>query len=74
MIELLVLGAITLGITQAIKKTNRIDEKFIPLTAVGVGIVIAVVANMKGSDVIIAGIISGLSATGLYENTIDKLK
>jgi hypothetical protein len=74
MIEVIALAGIVAGFTQAIKKTNKVNEVYIPLVAVVIGIIVSGIATVGGSDFVLQGIIMGLSATGLYEATIDKLK
>lgn len=49
---------------------NKFPNKYIPLTALVLGTMIAIVVNMKSGinvDVILGGMISGLASTGLYE-------
>ena len=49
---------------------NKFPNKYIPLTALALGTMIAIVVNMKSGinvDVILGGMISGLASTGLYE-------
>jgi len=74
MIETIVLAAVVVGLTQAVKKTNRISEIYLPLVAILIGVVVSGISTMGGTDYIFNGIIYGLSAVGLYESTIDKLK
>lgn len=54
------------GIKTAIPK---IQNRFIPLSALVLGTVIAIVINYPGinAEVILGGMISGLASTGLYE-------
>lgn len=45
-------------------------NKFIPLTALTMGTIIAILINMQSgisAEVILGGMISGLASTGLYE-------
>lgn len=49
---------------------NKFPNKYIPLAALVLGTMIAIVVNMKTGinvDVILGGMISGLASTGLYE-------
>lgn len=53
-------------------------NKYIPLTALCMGTIIAILINMESginAEVILGGMISGLASTGLYEmlrNLLDK--
>lgn len=52
-------------------------NKYIPLMALAVGTVLAVVINLSGginAQVILGGMISGLASTGLYEMLRNLLK
>lgn len=45
-------------------------NKYIPLTALGMGTIIAILINLQSginAEVILGGMISGLASTGLYE-------
>lgn len=49
---------------------NKFPNKYIPLAALTLGTMIAIVVNMKSGinvDVVLGGMISGLASTGLYE-------
>lgn len=74
MIETIVIAAVTLGLTQVVKKTNKVSESYLPLVAVAIGITLSGIATMGGTDFVFNGIVYGLSAVGLYETTIDKIK
>lgn len=56
---------------------DKFPNKYIPLTALCLGTVIAIIINWPGinAEVILGGMISGLASTGLYEmvrNLLDK--
>ena len=57
---------------------EKFPNKFIPLTAMIVGLILAIVVNLKTgitAEIILGGMISGLASTGLYEllrNLINK--
>lgn len=69
------INLITLGIClcmgYAIKKAfNQIPNKYIPLSAMILGCIINIIINWStgiNAAVILGGMISGLSSTGLYE-------
>ena len=65
----LILG-ICLAVGYAIKTAvPKLPNRFIPLSALALGTIIAVVMKYPGinADVILGGMISGLASTGLYE-------
>lgn len=48
----------------------KFPNRYIPLAALTLGTIIAIVVNMKSGiniDVVLGGMISGLASTGLYE-------
>lgn len=73
----LILG-ICLLVGYAIKTAvPKLPNRFIPLSALLLGVIIGVVMNYPGinAEVILGGMISGLASTGLYEmmrNLLDK--
>lgn len=49
---------------------DKFPNKYIPLCALGMGTVIAILINLQSginAEVILGGMISGLASTGLYE-------
>lgn len=70
MIDIALLIAITIGLTELIKRTSSLDNKFLPLVSLFFGLVISIVW-LDGSikDAILNGIIVGLSASGLFDHT-----
>lgn len=62
--------AVTNGIVQAIKQTELIPRRFLPIIAIGVGLILGSTApffNISLIERLWAGMISGLAATGLFE-------
>ena len=57
---------------------DKFPNKYIPLSALMLGTVIAIVINFKAgitAEIVLAGMTSGLASTGLYEmlrNLLDK--
>lgn len=47
----------------------KLPNRFIPLSALILGVVIAIVMNYPGinAEIVLGGMISGLASTGLYE-------
>jgi hypothetical protein len=76
-IDIVTLG-ICLCVGFVIKQAfNWMDNKYIPLSMLVLGTIIAVVTHLEhvNAAVILGGMISGLSSTGLYEmlrNLVDK--
>lgn len=77
-IDPIILG-ICLLLGYALKNAfEKFPNKFIPLTAMCVGLVLAIVLNFQNgitAEVVLGGMISGLASTGLYEmlrNLINK--
>lgn len=82
MVEILAMAtaitAVTSGVVQAIKMTELVDKRYMPLVAIIVGMLLGLLATFMDIDLISrlwAGGISGLAATGLFElskNTVDR--
>lgn len=76
-IDPIILG-ICLALGYALKNAfEKFPNKFIPLTAMCTGMILAIVLNLHSitAEVILGGMISGLASTGLYEmlkNLINK--
>ena len=76
-IDPIILG-ICLAMGYALKHAfEKFPNKFIPLCALCVGTVLAVVLNLQNitAEIILGGMISGLASTGMYEllrNLINK--
>ena len=70
-----VIGILTLAIVELVKASTNIPAKLMPLVSVIIGIVIGVVAlfipeitgELSVGGHLLAGLISGLSASGLYD-------
>ncbi|WP_144781131.1 holin [Macrococcoides caseolyticum] len=71
-----VLSALVAGLLEVVKSMNLIDNRFLPLAAVVLGAVLGAATefvpellnNLSIGARIVAGIISGLMAVGLFEN------
>lgn len=76
-VDPIILG-ICLAMGYALKNAfEKFPNKFIPLTAMCIGMVLAIVLNLHSitAEIILGGMISGLASTGLYEmlkNLINK--
>lgn len=64
------IAPITSGAVQAIKKATKVNKRYLPILAVGVGIILGAAAFFVGiglGERIWAGGISGLASVGLFE-------
>ena len=68
-----ILAPITTGIIEVVKQTLNIDNRYLPILSLLVGILVAVaIALGTGQDLVqyvLVGIVGGLSAAGLYDQT-----
>ena len=81
MVEILAMAtaiaAVTSGVVQAIKMTELVDKRYMPLVAIIVGMLLGLLATFMDIDLISrlwAGGSWGLTATGLFElskNSVD---
>jgi hypothetical protein len=66
-----ILAPITTGIIEVVKQTLNINNRYLPILSLLVGILVAVaIALGTGQDVVqfvLVGIVGGLSASGLYD-------
>lgn len=74
MVEILtmatIIAPVTSALVHAIKISNKVNNRYLPLTAVVVGIGLGASATFLETELIIriwAGGMSGLAATGLFE-------
>ena len=68
-IDPIILG-ICLAMGYALKYAfEKFPNKYIPLTAMCLGLILAIVLNLHSitAEIILGGMISGLASTGLYE-------
>ena len=68
-----ILAPITTGIIEVVKQTLNIDNRYLPILSLLVGIFVAVaIALGTGQDLVqyvLVGIVGGLSSAGLYDQT-----
>lgn len=70
MIDLAILVALTIGLTELIKRSSDIDNKYLPLISLFFGLVLSLIwLDGTIKDAILNGIIVGLSASGLFDHT-----
>jgi len=82
MVEILAMAtaiaAVTSGVVQAIKMTELVDKRYMPLVAIIVGMLLGLLATFMDINLtsrLWAGGISGLASVGLFElgkQTVDK--
>jgi len=62
--------ALTIGITEAIKRLG-IPSKWSPIVAIVIGIIMALISSefRVSSEVILGGMVMGLSSSGLWSGT-----
>jgi hypothetical protein len=70
-ISFAVLVALTTGVVEVIKRIIGIDSKFLPLTALVVGVVLTFLGGITNTTslTVLTGIAVGLSAAGLFDHT-----
>lgn len=70
MIDLAILVALTIGLTELIKRSSDIDNKYLPLISLFFGLVLSLIwLDGTIKDAILNGVIVGLSASGLFDHT-----
>ena len=66
-----ILAPITTGIIEVVKKTLNINNRYLPILSLLVGIFVAIaIALGTGQDLVqyvLVGIVGGLSSSGLYD-------
>ena len=75
-----VISVITIALTEVIKRTKTIPKNFIPIVSMVIGIVIGgvtifipeIVSELSVAGRLLAGLISGLMATGIWETFKNK--
>jgi len=65
-------SALIYGAVEAVKRTGRVDLRYLPFVGVGVGIVVgALLALVVSEDLIVGamlGAMAGFAATGIHES------
>ena len=66
-----ILAPLTTGIIEVVKQTLNVDNRYLPILSLFVGVFVAVaIALGTGQDLVqyvLVGIVGGLSASGLYD-------
>lgn len=68
-----IITGMTLGITEVIKRVG-LRDKYAPLVALFIGVGVSFLFAPVGTEAIITGIVSALSAMGLYSGTSATLR
>ena len=60
--------ALTIGLVEVVKRTKKIESRYLPLIAIFIAIVLSFIASLNGyySQTILTGIMCGLVSIGLY--------
>ncbi|MBG3873689.1 hypothetical protein E6X09_04405 [Staphylococcus xylosus] len=75
-----IISVITIALTEVIKRTKTIPKNFIPIVSMVIGILIGgitifipeIVSELSVAGRLLAGLISGLMATGIWETFKNK--
>jgi len=73
-LEITVLTPIVVGVVEVLKRSLKIDNDMQPLTSLITGLVLAIIGffllpeGLLLGEALFVGLISGLSAAGLYDN------
>ncbi|WP_426458406.1 holin [Staphylococcus nepalensis] len=75
-----VIAVITGALTEGVKRTKKVPKNFIPLVSMVIGLVIGgisifipeIVSELSVAGRLLAGLISGLMATGIWETFKNK--
>jgi hypothetical protein len=67
--------AVTVGLTEVVKRTRLFNARYIPAIALLIGIAMSALINHSITpDVVFSGIIVGLSSCGLYAGSKKTIK
>ena len=76
-ITLAILVALTIGVTEVVKRVTGITKQITPVVALAVGIVLTYVGSVSNlstvvllDSVLLSGIVVGLSASGLFDQKL----
>ncbi|MCD8850917.1 holin [Staphylococcus xylosus] len=75
-----IISVITIALTEVIKRTKAVPKNFIPIVSMVIGIVtggitifiLEIVSELSVAGRLLAGLISGLMATGIWETFKNK--
>lgn len=75
-----VISVITIALTEVIKRTKAIPKNIIPIISIFIGVIVGgltafipeIVSELSIAGRLLAGLISGLMATGIWETFKDK--
>ncbi|MEY8603522.1 holin [Staphylococcus nepalensis] len=75
-----VISVITIALTEVIKRTKAIPKNIIPIISIFIGVIVGgltafipeIVSELSVAGRLLAGLISGLMATGIWETFKDK--
>lgn len=75
-----IISVITIALTEVVKRTKAIPKNIIPIISIFIGVVVGgltafipeIVSELSIAGRLLAGLISGLMATGIWETFKDK--
>lgn len=75
-----IISVITIALTEVIKRTKAIPKNIIPIISIFIGVIVGgltafipeIVSELSIAGRLLAGLISGLMATGIWETFKDK--
>src|SRR5699024_9375470 len=67
-----VISVITIALTEVIKRTKAIPKNIIPIISILTAFIPEIVSELSIAGRLLAGLISGLMATGIWETFKDK--
>ena len=72
--EITIITAMVIGLTEVIKKTGKVNEKYLPLAVITLGILLSYGSGIKGTEGLYTGTIVGLMAMGLWSGSKTVIK
>jgi len=66
--------AMTVGLTEVVKRTNILSERYTPLVSLFIGVAVTLLLTSLDLSTIPLGIIAGLSASGLWSGVKHTIK
>ncbi len=67
MIEATLLGASIIALVRVVKQTNKVNEVYLPIVAIIIGVGLNMLGNGFTFEVAFAGLVISLTAMGVYD-------
>jgi len=74
MVEIAILAALCVGLTEVVKRTRYINEQYMPVIALVLGLILSTLLDISTKEMVVQGLIIGLSAVGMYSGGRSVLK